>query len=107
MYRFSRAYYFRHIPEYRHSCPSCGAKIKANSKWEWLGNSVYAIPCGLLISAAIFGKLPWAHTISIVTLLFSLAYVFYPYCTKYDLVEKRKAVEQSPPGDVLKAAPEE
>ena len=93
-HRFSRAYFFRALPEYKHTCPSCGAKIKANSKWEWIGSSVFAIPSGLLIFAAIIGGLPWPHAMGIVAFVFALAYTFFPYFTKYDLIDTHEAVER-------------
>lgn len=86
-YRFGRMWFFRIAPEYKHRCPSCGARIKSNSFREWGFSGILALP-------GIIGFFLWQSEIlsliefiSICVILLCVGVAVFPYVTKFDLKE--------------------
>ncbi len=93
---FSRWYYFKTIPEWKHKCSSCGANFKSNSLWEWTGNFFFGIPTAVMIVLALSDVVEWYTAIIIIGIIFLLQIILFPYFTKYDLINnKENNVEQN------------
>lgn len=84
--RFPRSYFFRTVPEWKHRCPACGARVKSNSLWEWTGNAICGLPIGILLALGAFGVISWVTAGLAAAAAVVLQVILFPYFTKYDLV---------------------
>ena len=55
--------------------PFCGARMKSNSKWEWIGNFLLGTPVALVLLAAVAGWLPWIAAIVVTISVFSFGFL--------------------------------
>lgn len=89
-YKFGRRWCFRAVPEHRFKCPSCNRRIKLNSCWEWIGNSVFAIPVIAAITLWDLWHLPSWTALSIIAASLITPISLYPYITKFDLIDESR-----------------
>jgi predicted MFS family arabinose efflux permease len=72
-------------------------RFKSNSYWEWGFDVLFALPVLAAIGLWFFWRLPgWAVLISaVLTLICAVA--FFPYVTKFDLVEDKNGHDANKP----------
>ena len=74
-----------------HECPSCGAAIRPEPKWNQVGNVIggtilfFAMMVGALYVAA-FGMLGAVVGVGLFVGVLALGWLSYPYCTPYEAV---------------------
>ena len=86
-HRFSRIYFFKIFPEYKHRCPACDARIKLNSLRYWGFCSWFGLPLCVLVFMAIFEIIPPLPGFFIAGLCYTFGIWIFPYVTKFDLVD--------------------
>ena len=74
-------------------CPSCGARFKANSLWEWTGNFLLAAPITALIIFTLLDAIRWQIALVGIIVVLAVGVICYPYFTKYDLIKDRNKHE--------------
>ena len=86
-HHFSRIYFLRIIPEYKHRCPACDAQIKLNSLRYWGFCSWFGIPLCVLVLMTIFKIIPPLTGFFIAVLCYTFGIWIFPYVYKFDLVD--------------------
>ena len=87
-HKFGPSYFFRFVTFVKHVCPSCGARIIKNLKWELVGNAILALPAVLAVLAFGANMLSLPVLILILVLTMLAGTYLFPYATKIDLVSK-------------------
>ena len=82
------------MPHMRYRCPACKGTVKSNTKWEWIGDLVLGVPLGLLVFAALVGRISWQTLGILFVLFFGGGWIAFPYVTKFDQIRKPTTVEQ-------------
>src|SRR5262245_19674162 len=89
-HKFSRLWYFRVVPEYRHACPGCGARVKSQSRSEWGFSALLAIP---VIVAFVLWRF-WGVSLWFMALAAVLTQIvgvaIFPYITTFELRDERR-----------------
>ena len=86
-HHFSRIYFLRIFPEYKHRCPACDTRIKLNSLRFWGFCSWFGIPFCVLIFMAIFKIIPPLTGFFIAIWCYIFGIWIFPYVYKIDLVD--------------------
>ena len=81
--RIPRAFFLKTMPHVDLSCPHCERKIKSETKLEWLGDLILALPIGILLYAGAKGLLSWFIASTLIGVILFVAIWGFPYFTKF------------------------
>jgi hypothetical protein len=68
----------------RAQCKGCGAKLRQNAKWDWIGSGIIAGLFCLFLFLGLAGWFSWP-AVALTVLLFVSAGLLFPYISKYDV----------------------
>jgi hypothetical protein len=69
-------------------CKGCGAVLRQNVKWDWIGSGVISFFVVFPIFLVCLGQLPCIAALVIVVAVLLLAFVLFPYISKYEMAPK-------------------
>lgn len=79
----SRAFIIKVIPHKDLSCPYCNMKFRTETKSEWIGSAIIALPIVSLFILEAEGYISWAVALTGVFGLCVVGVVAFPYITKF------------------------
>jgi CXXC-20-CXXC protein len=89
-YKFGRLWFFRVVPEYLHTCPGCGVRLKSESRSEWGFSALIAAPVIIAFALWRFWSVSaWLIALVAVVMLF-IGVVAFPYLTKFELRNEQR-----------------